>query len=125
MRSTSLQHASRDSLGLYQAPLSPARIDPPLIDLSSPPIDAPALPVGEASGAQEPLLQADRLAFALRAAGDRLALPLARAARGFCQARGWEKFGYARLRDHARGGFGRSGRWMSGMGVLGEGFECV
>jgi len=42
MRFTLLQHASRDPLGLYQAPLSPARIDPAL----SPLIDVPSSPIG-------------------------------------------------------------------------------
>src|SRR5438093_6627625 len=105
--------------------LAPARCDEPAKRVLPTECDAPALPVGETSGAQEPLLQADRLAFALRAAGERLALPLPRAARGVCQARSCEKFGYARLRDHARERFGRSGRWVSDLAVLAEAFESL
>ena len=128
LRAEPLERAGRAAQARHAGPLeslAPARCDGPAKRVLPTERDAPALPVGEASGAQEPLLQADRLAFALRAAGDRLALPLARAARGFCQARGWEKFGYARLRDHARERFGRSGRWVSDLAVLAEAFESL
>jgi len=128
LRAEPSERAGRAAQTRHAGPLeslAPARCDEPAKRVLPTECDAPALPVGETSGAQEPLLQADRLAFALRAAGDRLALPLARAARGFCQARGWEKFGYARLRDHARERFGRSGRWVSDLAVLAEAFESL
>ncbi len=54
----------------------------------------------------------DGLACALAAAAERLALPTARAAAAFEAAKGWRAFGDARLDDHAREHFARSGRWV-------------
>ncbi len=54
----------------------------------------------------------DGLACALAAATERLALPTARAAAAFEAAKGWRAFGDARLDDHAREHFARSGRWL-------------
>ncbi len=48
------------------------------------------------------LLRLDRLALELRVAHDRLALPLARVAAAFLEARAWRPCGAARLEDHAR-----------------------
>ncbi len=54
----------------------------------------------------------DELACALRAAADRVVLPLARAAAAFTAAEGWRAFGDVRLEDHARESFGRTARWV-------------
>jgi len=69
-------------------------------------------------------LAADAAALALRAALDALVVPLARAAHGFVRLRGWTEFGHARLDDHARERFGRSGRWVRDLAVLGESIEA-
>ncbi len=58
------------------------------------------------------VLDLDRLALALCAASDRLALPLARAAAAFAAFEGWRTLGDARLEDYARETLGRSGRWL-------------
>ncbi len=54
----------------------------------------------------------DGLACSLRAASDRLALPIARAAAAFLAAEGWRALGDVRLEDYARESLGRSGRWV-------------
>ena len=58
------------------------------------------------------LLEADRMALALRAALERITIPLARAAQVFVRKKAWFPFGHARVADHARERFGRSGRWV-------------
>lgn len=58
------------------------------------------------------VLGLDRLALALCAAADRLALPLARAAAAFAALEGWRPLGDVRLDDYARESLGRSGRWL-------------
>ncbi len=58
------------------------------------------------------VLELDRLACALRAASDRLALPAARAAAALVACEGWRAFGDVRLEDFARETLGRSGRWV-------------
>ncbi len=65
-------------------------------------------------------LRADRLAMALRAARERLEVPLARAARAFTLKKGWFVFGHARLEDHARERFGRSARWVRDLALRGK-----
>jgi hypothetical protein len=60
----------------------------------------------------------------IRAALDRLVSALARSARAFVASRAWEAFGYARVEDHARERFGRSGRWLRDLATLGEGLEA-
>lgn len=67
--------------------------------------------------------QADRIALVLGAAIDGLAIPLARAADAFSRMRGWCAFGYARLEDHARERFGRTGRWFRDLAALGRAVE--
>jgi len=74
---------------------------------------------------EQALLQADALAVALRSALDRIAVPLARAARGFVQRQGWTEFGFARIEDHTRERFGRSGRWVRDLAAIGEGLETL
>lgn len=66
---------------------------------------------------------ADRSALAIRAALDGLSAVLARAAAAFVRMRAWHIFGFARLDDHARERFGRSGRWLRDLAALGEGLS--
>lgn len=68
---------------------------------------------------------ADALAISIRAALDRVAVPLARAAAAFTARRCWEEFGFARLDDHARERFGRSGRWVNDCAALGRSLESL
>jgi len=68
-------------------------------------------------------LRCDALAVCLRAARERLSAPLARAAAAFVESAGWQELGYARLSDHARERFGRSGRWVSDLACLGRSLE--
>ncbi|MFQ5701309.1 MAG: hypothetical protein ACE5HU_05640 [Acidobacteriota bacterium] len=84
-----------------------------------------ALP-GYHAGTETPsLLRADALAMSLKAALVRAAVPLARAAAGFLRLQGWSDFGYARLADHARERFGRSGRWVRDMAALGRALDAL
>ena len=91
---------------------------------------APA-PVGAARTPSVPypversLRQADSLAISLRAALDRIAIPLARAAAAFVQRGAWSVFGFARLEDHARERFGRSGRWVKDCASLGGALDAL
>jgi hypothetical protein len=64
------------------------------------------------------LLGADRKARALKAALERVVIPLSSASRSFVGERGWKYFGYARIDDHARERFGRSGRWARDLRAL-------
>jgi hypothetical protein len=63
---------------------------------------------------------ADLAALAVRAGLDRLSGALARAAAAFAGMRAWTVFGFARLDDLARERFGRSGRWLRELAVLGD-----
>jgi hypothetical protein len=67
---------------------------------------------------------ADRAALAIRAALDRLTGSLARAAASFVRLRAWSVFGFARLEDHARERYGRSGRWLRDLAALGDGIAA-
>jgi len=67
--------------------------------------------------------EADRLAVRLRAALDRIAIPLARASRAFVSRKKWRVFGYARLDDFGRECFRRSGRWLRDFASLGDSLE--
>jgi hypothetical protein len=71
------------------------------------------------------LRQADGLALSLRAALDRIAIPLARSAAAFVQQQAWTDFGFARLTDHARERFGRSGRWVKDCAALGAALQSL
>ena len=73
----------------------------------------------------DPALEADRVGLALCLARERTTLPLALAARFFSQAKGWFELGYARLEDHARERFGRSGRWVRDLASLAEAVEAL
>jgi hypothetical protein len=80
----------------------------------------PSSPTGSAGyPVERSLLQADGLALSLRSALDRIAVPLARAAEAFVRQKAWFQFGFARLDDHARERFGRSGRWLRDLATLG------
>jgi len=74
---------------------------------------------------REGLLEADRLACALGRARNRLSVPLARAAEAFVRVEAWRPFGHARLADHARERFGRSGRWVHDLAGLGRSLESL
>ncbi len=77
--------------------------------------------VSAASGpAETAVRRADALAVALGAALVRITVPLARAAGAFVRLRGWTDFGFARLDDHARERFGRSGHWVRDLAALDE-----
>ncbi len=78
---------------------------------------------GEAG--EERVRCADRLALSLRAGIERIIIPLSRAAAAFVRERAWFAFGYARLEDHARERFGRSGRWVRNLAVLGESLQSM
>ncbi|HKY31862.1 MAG TPA: HNH endonuclease signature motif containing protein [Candidatus Polarisedimenticolia bacterium] len=69
------------------------------------------------------LLQADALAVSLAGALHRFAPPLARAAVAFVRDDVWPVFGAARLEDHCRERFDRSGRWLKDLAELGEAFR--
>lgn len=84
-----------------------------------PPSKSPAYPV------ETSLRQADGLALSLRAALDRIAIPLSRAAAAFAGQEAWSAFGFARLEDHARERFRRSGRWVKDCASLGRALELL
>ena len=73
----------------------------------------------------EPLLALDRAAVAMRAASERLVAPLARVARALVKRKSWGPFGFARLEDHARERFARSGRWVRDFAALGEALDAM
>jgi hypothetical protein len=52
-------------------------------------------------------------------------MPLAGALRGFIHAQGWRCFGFARLDDHARERFGRSGRWARDLRALADALDAL
>ena len=68
---------------------------------------------------------ADALALSIRTALERVAIPLARAVAAFTARRCWEEFGFARLEDHARERFSRSGRWVNDCAALGHALESL
>ena len=68
---------------------------------------------------------ADALALSIRTALERVAIPLARALAAFTARRCWEEFGFARLEDHARERFARSGRWVNDCAALGHALESL
>ena len=76
-----------------------------------------------ASPASDRVLAIDLLALSVKAALERLALPLARTARALAEARGWSTFGYARISDYARERLGRTGRWLHDQASLGRSLE--
>jgi len=91
----------------------------------APAYHAPAEPASSAYPVETSLRQADALALSLRAGLDRIAIPLARAAAAFVQRQPWSDFGFARVEDHARERFGRSGRWVKDCASLGRALESL
>ncbi len=61
--------------------------------------------------------------MSLRCALDFASAPLARAAAAFVEKEVWIQFGHARIEDHARERFGRSGRWVRDLAALGRMFS--
>ena len=84
---------------------------------------AEALPSPQHDPTEAYLRAADRAALALRLSLDHFSPPLARVASRFVRRSGWTSFGFARLEDHARERFGRSGRWVRDLAALGEALE--
>ncbi len=72
-----------------------------------------------------PILEADRMALALRAALERITILLARAVQAFVRKKAWFPFGHARVADHARERFGRSGRWVCDRAALGRALDSL
>jgi hypothetical protein len=90
-----------------------------------PSADTPSPTGASAYAIERSLRQADALALSLRAGLDRIAIPLARAAAAFVQRHAWSDFGFARLEDHARERFGRSGRWQKDFASLGRALQSL
>jgi hypothetical protein len=74
-------------------------------------------------GVADRTLELDLLALSVKAAIERVALPLARAARALCETRAWATFGYARIEDNARERLGRTGRRLRDHAALGRSLE--
>jgi hypothetical protein len=91
----------------------------------APAYDAPSATAPSAYPVETSLRQADGLALSLRAGLDRIAIPLARAAAAFVQRQAWSDFGFARVEDHARERFGRSGRWVKDCASLGRALQTL
>ena len=79
----------------------------------------------EAYPVEASILRADALALSLTAVMDRLAVPLARSTAAFVREKGWFVFGHARLDDHARERFDRSGVWVRHFGDIGRAIEAL
>jgi hypothetical protein len=90
---------------------------------ATPPPQFRETPRSVAPAVERAVLLADGMALALRAAMDRIALPLALAAAAFVRLQAWSEFGFARIEDHARERFRRSGRWLRDLAALGEASE--
>jgi len=84
------------------------------------PLDPPDRQGASWHSAEVSLPATDRLACRLKAALDRIAVPLARAARVFVSRKKWHAFGYARADDFGRECFQRSGRWLRDFASLGN-----
>jgi hypothetical protein len=69
------------------------------------------------------MLETDLLALAIKGSLARVAQPLCRAATAFVRSKAWVPFGFARLEDHARERFGRTGRWLRDLASLGGALE--
>ena len=68
-------------------------------------------------------LEIDLLALSVKAALERVALPLGKAARALFEARVWTTFGYARVEDYTRERLGRTGRWLRDQVSLGRSLD--
>src|SRR5258706_10797879 len=91
----------------------------------APATDATSTSASSAYPVERSLRRADALALSLRAGLDRIAIPLARAAAAFVQRQAWSDFRFARLEDHARERFGRSGRWVKDCASLGDAIHSL
>ena len=91
----------------------------------APAYHAPSPSSSNAYPVERSLRQADALAMSLRAGLDRIAIPLGRATAAFVAREAWSDFGFARLEDHARERFGRSGRWVRDSAALGAALEAL
>jgi hypothetical protein len=99
---------------------SPSPLTPPASpDRGTPPLSVQEYPV------ESYLRAADRTALALRVCRDHISLPLAKVAAQLVRQSGWTSFGFARLEDHARERFGRSGRWVKDLAALAEALETL
>ncbi|MEK7283091.1 MAG: HNH endonuclease signature motif containing protein [Acidobacteriota bacterium] len=107
----------------YAAPLVPQPSPVPLLPPRPRPSPRPVAPADPPL--ERSILRADRLALSLRRALERIAVPLARAAAAFARGRAWSAFGFARLNDHARERFDRSGRWVRDLAALGEALAAL
>ena len=116
--------ASRSAVPLPGSPIAPAPAIGPSPAPVSDPAPSPAPGAGQAP-LEVSLRLADALALSIRAALERVAIPLARALAAFTARRCWEDFGFARLEDHARERFGRSGRWVNDCAALGRALESL
>ena len=81
---------------------------------------AQADPLPDPARFETDILAIDRRILALRAARERVILPLARAAATFVGRRAWRPLGFARLEDFGRERFRRSGRWLGDLAALGR-----
>lgn len=75
------------------------------------------------SRACDTALETDLLALAVKGALARIVQPLSRAASAFVRSKAWVPFGFARVEDHARERFGRTGRWLRDLASLGRALE--
>ena len=69
------------------------------------------------------VLQLDCMLYRLAAARDRLALPLAHAARLFHDARGWTPFGFSQAGDWTHEHLGRSASWLRRLAAVDRAVE--
>ena len=126
-----IDHAGSECFVCREQPASPYEHKPPRPHVA-PPAGTP--PAGTRPASPRPVIVttpvverevrvADGMALALRAALDCIAVPLARSAAAFVRRQGWCEFGFARLDDHARERFGRCGRWLRDLALLGESLD--
>jgi hypothetical protein len=72
-----------------------------------------------------PWLRTDYQAFLLKTTLERVTVPLAHAAVAFVDSKVWNDFGFARLDDHARERFKRSGRWLRDLATVGRALDML
>ncbi len=113
----------REKSPTYRIPSPGAAATPVPAASALPASVAAALPSPQREPTEAYFRAADRAALALRLSLDHLSPPLARVASRFVRQSGWTPFGFARLEDHARERFGRSGRWVRDLAALGEALE--
>src|SRR5688572_18340442 len=72
---------------------------------------------------EDPTLKADRAAMAIARALGEIGPWLAASAAAYKKDKVWWRHGYARLEDHCREVFHRSGRWLRDLAALGDAFK--